>query len=267
MTIFTRNPEQRKLLEDKHVCVVGCGSVGSAISEMLVRAGVGRLTLTDPENLDPENIGRHMLTQKDLGRPKVEAMKARLQEINPDCRIAVYATEFERTIGISSPAQKSSGVDFKKFDLLVSCADSYRCQSVINGISLQYKIPAVYPGCWGAATTGEIYFVLPDKTPCYECFNKFRAKVEIPADPRKYADPDFDDSKVPGQPGLWANILVICGVAFHVIMGIFQNDLPKQNLWLMNLTGEDLQPFALTYGKVKKGCAVCDESLLEELTA
>ncbi len=246
---------------------------------MLVRAGVGRLTLFDPENLDPENIGRHMLTQKDLGRPKVEAMKDRLKEINPDCKITTRAAEFEKSLvrlpsyrwpglgpGGGCLYQKGTGLDFRNADLLVSCADSYRCQSVINGISLRHKIPAVYPACWGAATTGESYFVLPDKTPCYECFNAFRAKAEIPADPRKYTNPDFDDSKVPGQPGLWGNILVICGVAFHVIMGIFQNDLPQQNLWLMNLTGEHLQPFALTYGKVKKGCAVCDESLLEKLT-
>jgi len=220
---------------------------------MLVRTGIGELTLIDPERLDPENIARHILTQKDLGKPKVEAIRRRLIEINSECKINIHFKRFEEVL--------------TRADLLVSCADSYRCESVINNVSLQYKIPAVYPGCWGAATTGEIYYVIPEKTPCYECYNAFRTKADIPADARKYTDLDFDDTRVPGQPGIWANILVISGVAFHVIMGVFQNTLPKQNLWLMNLTGEHLQPFALTYGRVKKGCPVCNESLLEELSA
>src|SRR5260370_4131863 len=45
---------------------------------------------------------------------------------------------------------------------------------------------------------------LPGKTPCYHCFASFRrnAAEELPTDPRKYTDPDFDDTKVPGRSGL-----------------------------------------------------------------
>ena len=55
------------------------------------------------------------------------------------------------------------------------------------------------------------------RTPCYECFAGFRRdKVEIPNDPRKYTDPNFDSTKVPGQAGLWPNILIITGVMFQI---------------------------------------------------
>ena len=56
-----------------------------------------------------------------------------------------------------------------------------------------------------------MYWVIPGKTACYECFASFRKQnTQIPNDPRKYTDPNFDAERVPGQPGLWANILAIC---------------------------------------------------------
>ncbi|MCL4402226.1 MAG: ThiF family adenylyltransferase, partial [Acidobacteria bacterium] len=61
-----RNPRERELLERTRISIIGCGSFGSALADMLVRAGVGRLTLIDPEPLAAENLGRHMLTGKDV---------------------------------------------------------------------------------------------------------------------------------------------------------------------------------------------------------
>jgi len=279
MKMFARNPNEYAVLSKKSVELVGCGSVGSAVAEMLVRAGVGTLTLTDPEALAPENLGRHLLTDRDLGRPKVEAMRERLCAINPACDIRTHATEFERTApapsgsvfgGTIEPDRGSDAV--LDSDVIVSCVDSYRCESLINGRSLARSIPAVYIGCWGAASVGEILYVVPGKTGCYECFGSFREKAEIPADPRKYSDPDFDDTRVSGQPGLWANILVTSGIGFQVILGLLglrpQVIDHEHTLWLVNISDYDsaLQPLAVTFAKVKRGCAVCDESLVSTLT-
>ena len=86
----TRNPKEREALAGCHVSIIGCGSFGSALADMLVRAGLGRLTLIDPETLAPENIERHVLTPRDLGRPKAEALAARMAEINPALRVGAY---------------------------------------------------------------------------------------------------------------------------------------------------------------------------------
>jgi molybdopterin/thiamine biosynthesis adenylyltransferase len=264
--IFARNPKEHESLSTKHVIVVGCGSVGSAVCEMLVRAGLGKLTLIDPETLAPENIGRHLLTQRDLGRPKVEAMKDRLLGINPECNISARPVTFEEQICASKNLEEAMP------DLVVSCVDSYRCESLINGFALEKGIPAVYIGCWGPAALGEILYVVPGKTACYECFAAFRKNVEIPADARKYTDPDFDDTRVPGQPGLWANILTISGISFQVILGLFALRPEvidcEHTLWLANISDYDsaFSPLAVTFARVKKGCAICDESLVEELT-
>jgi len=278
MTMFARNAKEREALSEKSVMLVGCGSVGSALAEMLVRAGVEKLTLVDPDTLAEENLSRHMLTRADLGQPKVKAMAAKLLDINPDCRIEARATGFERVAeedfagrSVFAPMASARRPEAEKPDLIVSAVDSYRCQGDINSWALERKVPAVYVGCWGAASSGEILYVVPGNTGCYQCFASFRAKADIPVDPRKYTDPEFDDTRVTGQPGLWANILVIAGLAFQVMLGLLGArpaviDL-EHTLFLVNITDFDspLRPMAVTFAKVRKGCAVCDVSRLSEL--
>src|SRR5438445_13605158 len=92
--VFARNPKEAKRLRAKHVAVVGCGSVGGAFADMCVRSGVGRFTLIDPDTLAPENLGRHILSRGDLGRPKAEAVKQALEKLNPAARITPICGKF-----------------------------------------------------------------------------------------------------------------------------------------------------------------------------
>jgi len=270
--MFERNPEEREALSEKCVAVIGCGSVGSAVADMLVRAGIGELVLVDPDHLSEENLGRHLLTRVSLGEYKAEAMARRLLDINPSLRVRSVTAGFSGARLRKPQAAGESSGGTQAPDLIVSAVDSYRCESQINALSLAEGIPAVYLGCWRPAAVGEIYYVVPGKTGCYECFSSFREKVEIPPDARRYTDPSFDDTRVPGQPGLWGNILAVTGIAFQVILGLL-GVRPEvidyeHNLWLFNVSayGSDLQPLAVTFGMVRKGCAVCDESLVDELT-
>ena len=71
-----------------HVVVVGIGGVGSWAAEALARSGVARLTLIDLDHIAESNINRqiHALGST-LGQSKVEAMQARIFDINPDCQV------------------------------------------------------------------------------------------------------------------------------------------------------------------------------------
>jgi tRNA A37 threonylcarbamoyladenosine dehydratase len=77
-------------LAQAHVAVIGIGGVGSWAAEALARSGVGRLTLVDLDHVAESNINRqcHALSAT-LGQAKVQAMAARIAEINPDCRVAL----------------------------------------------------------------------------------------------------------------------------------------------------------------------------------
>ena len=67
-------------LRRAHVCLFGVGGVGGACAEALVRAGIGKLTLVDPDTVAVSNLNRQLVaTQETLGLPKTEAAAIRLQ--------------------------------------------------------------------------------------------------------------------------------------------------------------------------------------------
>jgi len=76
------------ILKKKHVMICGIGGVGSYAAEALGRAGVGRITLVDFDDICLTNINRqiHALSST-VGKAKVEAMATRLRDINPSAEV------------------------------------------------------------------------------------------------------------------------------------------------------------------------------------
>jgi tRNA A37 threonylcarbamoyladenosine dehydratase len=82
-----------KRLEQAHVAVFGVGGVGGYACEALARAGVGAIDLFDSDTVSRSNINRQIVAlQSTVGRPKVEVMRERIADINPDCRVTAYQT-------------------------------------------------------------------------------------------------------------------------------------------------------------------------------
>jgi tRNA A37 threonylcarbamoyladenosine dehydratase len=78
-------------LKQSKVAVFGIGGVGSYTVEGLVRAGVGKVVLIDDDCVCLTNINRQLLaTRKTVGKPKVEVMKERILEINPDVEVTIF---------------------------------------------------------------------------------------------------------------------------------------------------------------------------------
>lgn len=248
---YARNPDEREALAGRHFSIVGCGSFGSALADMLVRAGAGSVTLIDPELFSAENIGRHVLTSRDLGKPKVRALADRLREVNPALNVEARQEMFSEAGG-----------------LLLCCADSRRCESMVNAISLENRLPAVYVGAYGAVRAGEIQFCVPGKTACRECFASFRETDRAAPLQERYTDPEYDETRAPGQPGLWGSVLAVSGIAFHGILALLglrgHLDL-SHPLWIVNLDFAGFQPYAVTFANIRKGCPVCDDTRVAEL--
>ena len=70
--------------DDAKIHIVGCGSVGSTIAENLARCGVKNMVLWDFDTVEAHNIVNQMFRQQDVGKPKVEALKDILCDINPE---------------------------------------------------------------------------------------------------------------------------------------------------------------------------------------
>lgn len=75
-------------LRNTRVIIFGVGGVGSYAGEALIRTGLTHLTLVDGDTVQPSNLNRQLpATRATIGLPKVDALKARLLEINPDAEI------------------------------------------------------------------------------------------------------------------------------------------------------------------------------------
>lgn len=69
------------------VHIIGCGSVGSTVAELLARFGIEDFVLYDFDVVEPHNIVNQMFTTKHLYRPKTECVKEMLTEINPEVKV------------------------------------------------------------------------------------------------------------------------------------------------------------------------------------
>ena len=80
----------RKLKQSK-IAVFGIGGVGSYVVEGLVRAGIGKFVLIDDDCVCLTNINRQLIaTRKTVGKPKVDVMKERILDINPEAEVTTF---------------------------------------------------------------------------------------------------------------------------------------------------------------------------------
>ena len=101
------------------VIIFGVGGVGSWCAEGLVRSGIKHLTIVDSDRVSITNVNRQLMaTVKTVGQVKVEALKMRLLEINPDAEIeAVQAIYCEET---------ADSFDLDSYDYVVDAVDSLK---------------------------------------------------------------------------------------------------------------------------------------------
>lgn len=111
--------ETMKRLEDVNVIIFGVGGVGSWCAEGLIRSGIENLTIVDSDRVCITNVNRQMMaTSKTVGMVKVEALKERLLEINPDAKITVLQAIYSE--------ETSGDFDLDSYDYVVDAIDSLK---------------------------------------------------------------------------------------------------------------------------------------------
>jgi len=104
-------------LQKARVAVFGVGGVGGYTVEALARCGVGNLDLIDSDTVSISNINRQILaTHSTVGMLKVEAAKARVLDINPECNVQTYP--------IFYLPETAEQFDFTRYDYIVDCIDT-----------------------------------------------------------------------------------------------------------------------------------------------
>lgn len=101
------------------VIIVGMGGVGSWCAESLVRSGVGHLTIVDSDSVCASNINRQLMaTTKSIGRAKVDVLRERLLEINPDADIMAMQKVYCQ--------EENEAFQLEDYDYIIDCIDSLK---------------------------------------------------------------------------------------------------------------------------------------------
>jgi len=147
-----------------HAVVVGCGALGCTSADLLARAGVGRLTLIDRDQVELTNLQRQSLfDEQDAreGRPKAEAAAARLSRVNSSIQIEglvadVRADRIERLL-----LPRVTGTT-----MLIDGTDNFETRYLLNDVSVKHRLPLVYGGVVG---TGGVHAMFVPPGPCLRC--------------------------------------------------------------------------------------------------
>ncbi len=143
---------QRRLGE-AHALLVGCGALGSMIVDLLVRAGVGEITIVDRDTVELTNLQRQVLfDESDVERvmPKAEAARARLSRINAQVTVNARVEDLNH---------RNAARYVQSADLVIDGLDNFETRYLLNDAAVRFGRPYVYGGA--VATGGMTMAILP----------------------------------------------------------------------------------------------------------
>jgi ThiF family len=181
----TRDAYDTPLLASSRVVVFGAGGAAQWAEDM-VRAGIGELVLVDPDLIETRNIGTQQVTANDVGRSKVGALMARLQQVNPEIEIiTVQAFDHDLPDGAFERLATSAfpGRVPPRTTLICGFTDSFDAQARISRRALRLGLPSMAAQVYEGGAGAEVTFAVPGRTPaCQRCAlgGRYRAKADDP---------------------------------------------------------------------------------------
>jgi adenylyltransferase/sulfurtransferase len=153
--------EGQQALQQSHVLIIGAGGLGSPAALYLAAAGVGTLTIADDDHVDRSNLQRQILhSQSDLGRPKVESARDRLQAINPDCRVIAIPQRLEKLM---------LEQEVKEADLVIDGSDNFATRFAVNAACFALGKPLVSGAAIRMEGQVSVFDPRQSSSPCYRC--------------------------------------------------------------------------------------------------
>ena len=149
-------------LSRKSVLLVGCGSVGSEFALRLTSAGIGRLTVSDPDKFSEENLYRHVLSVRDMGRFKTRALAREIALKHPWAEVTPWEKSLEelRDTALLQP-----------FDLVVIAIGSPTAERIFAEYCRQEAVGMPVMNCWleGYGIGGHAILAMPRTKGCWHC--------------------------------------------------------------------------------------------------
>jgi len=151
-------------IADKRVAIFGLGSGGSPIAIKLAKSGVFNFDFMEHDRLEVGNVTRHVAGISHVGRYKTHSMTDLIKEKNP---YAVLRTWEEPVSWDNIDTVRKI---IRRADIVICAVDQRPPKLIINRICVEENIPCIFAGAFRRAYGGQILFVRPHKTLCYQCF-------------------------------------------------------------------------------------------------
>ncbi|MGR3319171.1 MAG: ThiF family adenylyltransferase [Candidatus Anammoxibacter sp.] len=183
--------ENHAKLARLRIGIVGIGSVGSVVAEILARAGMERFVLIDFDEIQPHNLDRlSIATKNDIGQLKVETAKCRVHLTSTAMRTEVATVPY-------SIAEKEGYTAALDCDLLFSCVDRPRARKILNHFAYAHLIPVIDGGIQVRFKRGnfsgvdwQLQTVAPER-PCLECLQAYDPADVVTEIEGKLDDPTY----------------------------------------------------------------------------
>ncbi len=151
----------QQALGQAHIAIVGAGGLGSPAALYLAAAGVGKLSLIDPDTVSLSNLQRQVLFQSDdIGKPKAERASDRLKALNPALQIETHAVSID---------DNNASALLRGCDLVLDGCDNFPTRFAVDAASRSLGIPLV-SGAVGRWDGQVSIFNRSPASPCYRCW-------------------------------------------------------------------------------------------------
>lgn len=163
------------VLKGKNVAIIGAGSLGSGIAELLIKAGVGKLLIIDHDRMHPENAARHVLGCESVGMFKSKALAARLNRHDPSINVESHVDNGERWLDNLKEGE------FNSFDLIIDATGEWSFSSLLNNFISSVKPHPPIVWTWLEAHCLAAHASLTShSTGCINCFLKADGQMKLP---------------------------------------------------------------------------------------
>lgn len=149
---------QQKLLNAR-VLVIGAGGLGCPVLQNLAAAGVGTIGIVDGDLVEETNLHRQLLyTLNDCGKSKAITAAEKIQELNPEVKVRVFAEFFN---------EQNAAQMVQDYDIIVDCTDSIGVRYLMNDVAVAKRIPVVYSSIY--KFEGQVSVFNYKNGPSYRC--------------------------------------------------------------------------------------------------
>ena len=166
---FGREGQER--LVQASAVLVGCGAIGAATANLLVRAGIGRLRILDRDFVEPSNLQRQTLFDESDARdalPKAVAAERKLQAVNSEVRVEVIVADL---------TPRNTPELLADFPLILDGTDNFETRFLINDFAVKTVTPWIYAAA--VASYGVTMTIRPGQTACLACLLESSADMGL----------------------------------------------------------------------------------------